>query len=208
VVAYQPSAKVELKEPAVKYVGDRLDGAHSDIVVHAIRGVEVEFAFDDAARPHEVLVPEEFAGRAVIGMANGQPVPEEQPFAFPKAASSRPTVKTQLIGTLQYRVGTEDADYLAVNYDQVLSEVRTRRWRDPTTGKFAGVQLSDVSTGSFAARHGAMEGDIIKSINGHPVTSQNEAVSFCKTNAELYDKWEIEVENQGRTRIVTYYPPD
>jgi hypothetical protein len=209
VIAYQPAAQVDSKEPVVKYVGDRLDGAHTGISVHAIRGIEVEFAFDDAERPHEMLVPEEFQGSAIIAQADGKtPLPQVGPQSFPKAPSGQPAVKTQLVGPGIYRFGTEDAEYLRVHYDEVLAEVRTRRWRDPTTGKFAGVQLSDVSPGSFAARHGAMEGDVIKSINGHPVTSTNEAVSFAKNNAELYDKWEIEVENQGRTRIVTYYPPD
>jgi hypothetical protein len=210
VLAYQATAKVESKEPVVKYVGDRLDGGHTDIVVHAIRGIEVEFAFDDEARPHETLVPDEFQGKAIIAQADGTtPVPTVGPQSFPRLpGGSKPPEKTVLIGPTQYRMGTTDAEYIAVHYDEVLAEVRTRRWRDPNTGKFAGVQLSNVSPGSFAARHGAMEGDIIKSINGHPVTSTNEAVSFAKNNAELYDKWEIEVENQGRIRIVTYYPPN
>jgi hypothetical protein len=40
------------------------------------------------------------------------------------------------------------------------------------------------------------------------VTSQAEAINFVKTNAEMYDKWEVVVSNLGQERTVTYYSPE
>jgi S1-C subfamily serine protease len=79
--------------------------------------------------------------------------------------------------------------------------------RDPKTGAYDGIEIRQVPAGSMAANHGAQAGDIIKSINGHPVKSVQEAINFAKNNANLYDVWEIEVENKGQIRIVTYKVP-
>jgi S1-C subfamily serine protease len=57
---------------------------------------------------------------------------------------------------------------------------------------------------SIAERHGAKEGDVVKSINGHPVNTTNEAITFVKTNKDKYSSWEVVIENKGKTRTVTY----
>jgi hypothetical protein len=49
---------------------------------------------------------------------------------------------------------------------------------------------------------------VIKSINGHAVSSAQEAIHFAKTNADRYNTWEVEVENMGRTRTITYESPN
>ena len=48
------------------------------------------------------------------------------------------------------------------------------------------------------------EGDVIKSINGQPVNSVQEAISFVKVNKDKYSTWEVVVENKGKQRTVTY----
>jgi C-terminal processing protease CtpA/Prc len=64
-----------------------------------------------------------------------------------------------------------------------------------------------VAVGSIAERHGAQEGDVIKSINGHPVTSVQEAITFAKNHANEYTVWKIVVENKGKSRTVIYESP-
>ena len=86
--------------------------------------------------------------------------------------------------------------------------MRYRQWRDPSTGKYAGVELTEVQPGSLAAAHGAETGDVIKSINGHPVTSVQEAVSYVKNNSETTSVWEVVVVNQGKERTVIYESPE
>jgi len=45
---------------------------------------------------------------------------------------------------------------------------------------------------------------VIKSINGQPVNSVQEAISFVKVNKDKYSTWEVVVENKGKQRTVTY----
>ena len=85
--------------------------------------------------------------------------------------------------------------------------MRHRRHRDPKTGKFDGIEIQSVVSGSAAARHGAQEGDVIRSINGHPVTSVSEAITFVKNHEGEYSTWEVIVSNRGVERTVTYYSP-
>ena len=49
---------------------------------------------------------------------------------------------------------------------------------------------------------------MIKSINGHPVSSQQEAIAWAKKNSDKYEIWQVEVENLGRTRIEVFHSPD
>ena len=119
-----------------------------------------------------------------------------------------PPLRTQRIGEDRYRVGLEDAEYIGENYAEILSqEVRVERHRDPRTGRYDGIEVKAVNPDSIAAQHGVQSGDVVKKINGHPVSSPQEAISFVKNNQHLYDKWEVEVWNKGQTRIVTYIPP-
>ncbi|MDE0897356.1 MAG: PDZ domain-containing protein, partial [Planctomycetota bacterium] len=71
-----------------------------------------------------------------------------------------------------------------------------------------GIEITKVPAGSMAAKHGAKEGDIIKSVNGHPVTTTQEAIKYAQNNAEKYTTWEILVENQGVERTVYYEVPE
>ena len=57
------------------------------------------------------------------------------------------------------------------------------------------------------SEHGGQDGDIIKSINGHPVTSTAEAITYVKNNEDKYNVWEVVVENKGKSRTVTYESP-
>ncbi|MEM8711666.1 MAG: PDZ domain-containing protein, partial [Planctomycetota bacterium] len=75
-------------------------------------------------------------------------------------------------------------------------------------GKRAGIKIESVKADSIAAQHGMQQGDIIKSINGYPVNSKQEAISFAKKNADRYKIWQIEVENMGRVRTEVYHSPE
>ena len=60
------------------------------------------------------------------------------------------------------------------------------------------MQILDIPAGSVLERHGAEEGDVIKSINGRAVTSKSEAFQYVEENKDLYDTWEVVVERLGR----------
>ena len=63
--------------------------------------------------------------------------------------------------------------------------------------------------GSLPASHGVTKGEIIKSINGHKVTSVNEAIAYVKQESDHTTVWVVEIEKGGITYFRTYEtPPD
>ena len=195
----------------ILHVGDHLASPHNAIKVDAIAAAGVSFSFDDAKREKETLGPDEFDARAQIVQVSPDGV------LLPKVRTSIPKgqqtafvpKQTTPMGRNQYKLGSEDMAEFERRYQEILSsEVVTGQHRDPRTGKYDGIEIKSVQAGSIAERHGAKAGDIIKSVNGHPVNSQQEAIQFIKNNSNSYTHWEIEVENMGKIRTVTYESPN
>jgi len=189
----------------------RLAEPHDNIWVHSITLEEgVTFRFDDEGRDAESLKTEEFETELMIPKVDPASAARPGVVAIPRGqmgVSWRPDQTTQ-IGSDTYQIGSQDAVDLGENYAHYLAnEVRHRRHRDPQTGKFDGIEIQSVAPGSIAARHGAAEGDVIRSINGHPVTSVSEAVTFVKNHEDEYSVWEIVISNRGVERTVTYHSP-
>jgi membrane-associated protease RseP (regulator of RpoE activity) len=111
-------------------------------------------------------------------------------------------------GRNQYMVGTDDALHIETNYLDILSnEVRHRTARNRQTGQPEGIEILTVTAGSVLSDFGVVAGDVIKSVNGHPVNSVNEAITFAKNNAEYYEVWEVVVANAGKERTITVQTP-
>ena len=51
-------------------------------------------------------------------------------------------------------------------------------------------------------------GEIVKSINGHPVTSVNDAVAYVKGEAGTTNTWIVVFEKQGREFTRIYKSPE
>jgi hypothetical protein len=218
ILKYLPESKVRppreaqgrvVKEGTLKLVGQRLDDPIDHLRIVSITEAGVEFGFDDPGRATETLLPADFdlsTRMEYVDLAELRSPPAA--IQIPVRETGAPTTTVQ-IGQGRFRIGTEDAAVIAEDYARILSEeVRTRRHKDPTTGRYDGLEITSVAPGSIVARHGAQSGDVIKSINGHEVTSQSEAITFVKANAEMYDKWEVVVSNKGQERTVTFYPPE
>lgn len=215
VLEYLPAAQVPMDRNArgsagvVVAAGEQLAVPIDHIQLVSATMAGVEFAFEDEQREHEFLMPGDLTLGGNIVRVNPEDVvfAAEQKFEQNKSYSVTPA-HTELIGRNRFRIGTEDSLLIANDYSRILSEdVRLRPHRDPVTGRRDGVELQSVKPNSVAARHGARAGDVIKSINGTPVTSTQEAISFVKNNQGVYERWEIEVENMGQVRTVTYLPP-
>jgi membrane-associated protease RseP (regulator of RpoE activity) len=190
--------------------GDRLSPPHDKAKIESIGADGVTFVFDEPGREKETLVPAEFDVKAPIVQVspNGVILPAlNSKIARGKPAAFNPA-HTIAIGKDRYVLGREDMEYLNQNYPEVLgTQIRWERHQDPRTGRYDGIEIKDVAPGSLAAQHGAQEGDVIKSINGHAVTSVQEAITFAKNNAGKYTTWEIVVESHGQTKTITYQSP-
>ncbi|MCY2960314.1 MAG: hypothetical protein NTY35_09130 [Planctomycetota bacterium] len=209
---YKPKAQVENKGLGgfLLREGDALARPHEGMKIDSITTDGVTFSFADAARSKETLFPAEFDARAQIVQVGPDGI------AMPPATGAIPRRqgtafvpgKTTPLGTNRYLLGTEDLQMASDNYLDILSnDVQLRQHRDPRTGRYDGVEINDVTPGSFAERHGATKGDVVKSINGHAVNSTQEAINFVKMNKDKYSSWEVVIENKGKTRTVTYDSP-
>lgn len=207
---YKPTAQVSVKSPTGGFqfkVGDHLHAPHTGVTISAINGEGVVFAFG-GDRKDETLGPGEFDAktRIVVVGPGGEMMPQLTSLIAQGPTEVWTPERTVAVSNGNYRIGTEDAKEFEANWDKILAhDVRPERHKDPRTGKYDGIELKSVAPGSIVARHGAKDGDVIKSINGTPVTSTQEAIKFVKTNKDQYSTWEVVVENKGRTRTMTFH---
>ncbi len=193
--------------------GDTLLPPHDWAKVAKITPKGVEFEFEEEGRANETIAPPNTAESEIAFVGPDGVVRAPTPNSIIRQSTGnvrkfRPQTYERRPG--EFRIGFEDQKEIGDNYPTILSqEIRHRRHRNPKTGQYDGIEIQSVTAGSFASRHGAQAGDIIRSINGHPVTSVAEAVSFVREHEGEYTTWEVEVENQGKIRTVTYEsPPD
>lgn len=208
VIEYRATAQVAAKSsPRVKHVGDALEAPHEGISIAAILPEGVWFAFADGVRQQEFIAPSEFRRRldlASLATTDGE-TGTGQP-AGPRARA-QPPAHTVDLGDGTFLIGTEDAAEWSASYQQYLAEIGTDRHRDPATGKCDGIVLTSVPAGSALAAHGAKEGDVILSINGHPVSSVHEALSWAKQHQDENTEWVVELERKGKLVTLTYRLP-
>jgi len=208
---YKPKAQVTNKGVGgfLLREGASLESPHGGTKIESITSEGVTFSFADSAREKETLFPAEFDARAQIVQVgpDGIAMPTNTG-AIPRSTTTWLPGKTTQAGRDRFILGTEDLQMASDSYLDILSnDVQLRQHRDPRTGRYDGVEISDVTPGSFAERHGASKGDVVKSINGHAVNSTQEAINFVKMNKDKYSTWEVVIENKGKTRTVTYQSP-
>jgi hypothetical protein len=211
-VFYDSSSGVTGEEAELGSVlnpGDALSDPYGNVSVKSITIAEgITFQFEEEGREDESIKTEEFQTDLVIPKVDADKAIRSGVIAIPQGrqATAWSPTQTTLIGSDTYQLGSQDAVDLGENYAHYLAnEVRHRRHRDPQTGKFDGIEIQSVTSGSIASRHGAAEGDVIRSINGHPVTSVSEAITFVKNHEEEYSVWEVIISNRGVERTVTYH---
>jgi hypothetical protein len=205
---YRPEARVIDRAIAgfsLRAEGDRLAPPNEGVKIASITAERIVFTFDDVERPPEEIRPAEFDCKSTIVIVGPDGVVQAPSSA--KAASNadaRRSGRTIQLGANRFRLGADDVEELAVRYAEILGDVGTARHRDPRTGRYDGIEIKSVAPGSIAARHGARTGDVIKSINGHAVTSNQEAIHFIKVSSGACTTWEIVIENHGKTRTITF----
>ena len=185
-------------------VGDRLPKPNSTAIVHMIHDESVEFVFTDERENEKVLLRP--LSPDIVIVKEGDAIKEGEKFAIPKGGDRedmRPQ-ETQVLAPNHFQLGQNDLDEFSRDYSRILNEdVRTRTHYDES-GNRAGVEIQSVKAGSIASKHGAMDGDIVISINGHKVGSEQEAIQFVKKNNDKYKVWTVEVMRLGRIETVVY----
>jgi len=198
-------------------IGDKLADPWGGVSVRDITADGVVFAFapvDDGAPREDEVVPVsayEGTGAAIVTVgADGVIQPPESPGGIDRIdpVSWNPR-KTQMVGEDTWQIGTDTAQEIDSDYSEILTrDLDYRTYRDPSTKKISGVEITKVRDGSLPSQHGLQEGEVLKSINGHTVTSVSDAVIFVKKNADTTDRWIAVFERRGLEYTRTYYSPD
>ena len=188
-------------------VGSPLPAPHAHVAVLNILPDGVEFSFADEERPTEVVALSlRSQAEGLIRTLGPGDVIARRTLIGSGSRSGGQDAAALLTERRngQFYIGSDDAKQFADDYQQLLSrDVKTKtRFVD---GKRSGVELTEVREGSIAARHGAQSGDVVISINGNAVNSQQEAIAFAKNNSERYNVWEVEVLRLGRIETIIYH---
>lgn len=203
--------KPELKDADnVLQIGEKLPKPFEVAVVKDIRPGGVEFAFQGESQENELVAMEnEFEGKIVkVGDPSEVRVRERDDLIRPRVEKvdgwPKETVRT---AADMYHLGSETLDTIGRDYTRILTEdVKTEtHFKD---GKRAGLKVTEVRAGSIAAQHGVQSGDVVISINGHPINSQHEGIQYIKNNSSHTTVWQVVLENLGRRRTVTYNSPE
>lgn len=212
------SLATRFPEPAYLYPGDALPEPHQLWTVAEIDAEGIVFRRLTADGEPDPEVEDEraapstaFTESLITKVGDGEVAARPEGERFPELRgdyyTGRRPPQTVEVRPNYFQVGTEDMERINENYLDILStDVRTRTYRNPGGGP-GGIQILEVVPGSVAAQHGAKTGDVIKSINGTPVNSTQEAISYVKNNSENYTVWEVVVWNSGKERTVTYTVP-
>jgi hypothetical protein len=203
--------KPELKDrnPFLR-IGHVLPAPYDSAVVKDIRvdGV-VEFAFTRDDQENEIVTMPRNPDLIVFVDDEGkvrQPPPRRVfPTATPAAFAGPERTRRSAVD--MYDMGREDLKMFADDYPRILTEDVSleTHYKD---GVRSGLKIKSVKAGSLAAQHGAVAGDVIISINGHAVTSDQEAIKYVKNNSNTTSVWQVVIESLGRQRTVTYNSPN
>jgi hypothetical protein len=213
-IRYKPESGVKTKPdefPALLRVGDSLRAPLGYARVAAITAADgITFSFEEEGREDEVVPYATYDPGFTVYKVDGEnpELSPERRTTIPRLNSAiwRPERTTRIDDT--WHIGSEDAVDFGQDFGGIIArEVRHRRHFDRKTGKYDGIELQDVKPGGRIAAHGGQSGDVIKSINGHPVTSTSEAIDFVKNNKDNYDTWKVVVENKGKERTMIFKSP-
>lgn len=216
-VKLKDSAMVQASPQGDKIVlgiGATLPRPHEYVKVEKIEPGLVTFSFTDKEeREHEGLPvftpnPDE---KLIVVLGEGDEVIEvtESDVLIPTNTTifkpERTYIRRSGDRTTEYKIGTKDREIWSNNYAQILAnDVGYKNYRDPRTGKVAGVQITSVKAGSIAESHGVEAGIVVKSINGEPVTSKSAAISYVKRNSDTTSTWVVVYMKQGKEYTATY----
>lgn len=120
-------------------------------------------------------------------------------------ASKAPTTDDEVHQVSENNFVVQKSDVLKYtsNLSSIIMDARTTPNRDPGTGAINGFRLLDMKPGSIYEKLGLKRMDVLKSVDGTPITSAAKAM-------ELYNalknspKISLEIERNGKSETLTY----
>ena len=106
-----------------------------------------------------------------------------------------------------YEIGVDDMKGMSgMEEDQILTEVRMRKDRDPITQEVRGLRIQGLSEDSIFSRQGLLEDDVILSVNGFAASDRSTLLRHLRAMKNP-SSLEVEVFRFGSRRTLTYRLP-
>jgi hypothetical protein len=197
LVAYMNEEILQEGKPFDEYRGWTLQTVSKDRAVFANKaGVKVELTIDMAITP------------APGGPASGIPGPSGGP--APKSrigqAYTSDTFKSRLLASADTRqvwgMDQEEIDWAAQNADQILD-------RDFQVSPYAGggLRIENVNAGSIGAARGLVAGDVLREVNGQPLSNIADVRTLMNNPAmKSQTGLRLTVERAGKPMVIEYRP--
>ncbi|MSR61774.1 MAG: hypothetical protein EXS08_04935 [Planctomycetes bacterium] len=200
------------KDDTILRPAEHLFAPYEGVKVDAITDKGVVFSFGDGRDPETVqTAPYSLAtgGIVVVGPEGAiQPQLQSQIGAASLDVPVWRPEQMMQVRKNEFQVGTGTLEELDRDYSIILSrDISYSNYKNPRTGASEGIKINSVRPDSIPAQAGLSEGEVLKSINGHKVTSVNDAIAFVKASADTTDTWTALFEKQGREFTRTYRSP-
>ncbi len=190
-------------------VGEKVDGAWKLISVSRFHAEFEDESTGDTVtlERKKVEVPPLDAGAVEVGEpgAGGTGMVGPAPRLSPEEDFNRGPIKGALKKSENHwEMPAEEASWFGRNGDRVANQVSLKPEKDPATGRPDGVRITSIQKGSIAQARGLLLGDKIKSINGTPVNSRQDAVSYVKGPGKGLSRYLVVIERKGKIITLTY----
>lgn len=203
--------KPEIAEDLWFGIGDTLPAPNDNIAIFSIDANSVTFSFKDEEREKESLEPSSLKDKLETAVITS--VDDESKIRKPNGLRAiTPGVRTAKRETTeringQIYVGSSDAQEFSTNYQQILSnDVKLETYMKD--GKRAGLKVREVKPGSIAARHGVQAEDVVISINGTSITSEQQGIQYVRQNSDNTSVWRVQILRNGRVVEEVYHSPE
>jgi len=135
--------------------------------------------------------------------------PEPTPEQAPEHREVRPPSATGLDSAVSRRGAHEfDVDRAAI--ERAWSDPELVRRQSPQLGQYlesnraAGIEVTDVPTGSIFSQMGIRDGDVLREVNGTPLTTIQRAADVLDA-LRHEDRVEVRLDRRGRSLTLTYF---
>ena len=197
LVAYMGDEILHEGKPFDEYRGWTLQSVSKDRATFANKaGVKVELTIDMA------LTPEPGGPASSIPGPSGGPAPKSR---IGQAYTSD-TFKSRLLASADTRqvwgMDQEELDWAAQNADQILD-------RDFQVSPYAGggLRIENVNAGSIGASRGLVAGDVLREVNGQPLSNIADVRTLMNNPAMKQQSGiRLTIERAGKPVVIEYRP--
>ncbi len=123
---------------------------------------------------------------------------EENPFG---EGSEESLAEAREVRPGNWEIPASEKEYITENAREILDQVGVE---DYSEGAVRGLKITALAGDSLPAQRGFQEGDVVKSVNGQPITSQADLINFAKKMGDRLTVVRVEYYRQGKLMSTVY----